>query len=69
MPSSVATAYCASCKKLQPVTLIRGHNGARDSERCNGCLRTWPTGHARQPRPTVEGLGGKPPKEKDGSDA
>jgi transposase-like protein len=40
-------AYCASCKKRQPVLLIRGHNGARDHYRCHGCLRTWPTGKAR----------------------
>jgi transposase-like protein len=37
------TAYCAQCKRVVAVTLIRGHNGARDLYRCDTCGRTWPT--------------------------
>jgi len=37
-------AYCATCRKVQPVTTIPGHYDERSQQRCNGCLRTWPTG-------------------------
>jgi transposase-like protein len=36
------TAYCARCKRVQPVTKIRTTYGERDRVRCDGCGRTWP---------------------------
>lgn len=36
------TAYCAACKRVQQVTVIRGGPGTRDRARCDVCGRSWP---------------------------
>lgn len=41
------TAYCARCKRVQAVTVVRGYNGARDHVRCDECGRSWPYGWKR----------------------